>query len=157
MELAPGISLGEPAIVEVAVDSATSCEKYFSWSRDRFFQLFTPDVNHSASPTAEMATAKSGDHHSLGITVDGLLTPIVVYQNKILDGRNRDRGCIEAEVTPRYVEYIGSRPLGLIVSRSRRSRTAFPSCLFAIEDRPWHRRKLLTYCGLFRPCPGGYS
>ena len=46
----------------------------------------------------------------------GLLTPIVVYEDKILDGRNRDRGCIEAEVTPHYVEYTGSDPLGFIVS-----------------------------------------
>jgi predicted DNA-binding protein (UPF0251 family) len=46
----------------------------------------------------------------------GLLTPIVVYEDKILDGRNRDRGCIEAKVTPRYVEYTGSDPLGFIVS-----------------------------------------
>jgi hypothetical protein len=46
----------------------------------------------------------------------GLSTPIVVYEDKILDGRNRDRGCIEAEVTPRYVEYTGSDPLGFIVS-----------------------------------------
>jgi hypothetical protein len=40
----------------------------------------------------------------------------VVYEDKILDGRNRDRGCIEAEVTPHYREYIGSDPLGFIVS-----------------------------------------
>jgi hypothetical protein len=46
----------------------------------------------------------------------GLLTPIVVYEDKILGGRNRDRGCFEAEVTPRYVEYTGSDPLGFIVS-----------------------------------------
>src|SRR4029077_8328815 len=46
----------------------------------------------------------------------GLSTPIVVYEDKILDGRNHDRGCIEAEVTPRYVEYTGSDPLGFILS-----------------------------------------
>jgi hypothetical protein len=47
---------------------------------------------------------------------NGLLTSIVVYEDKILEGGNRDRGCIEAEVTPHYVEYIGSDPLGFIVS-----------------------------------------
>jgi hypothetical protein len=47
---------------------------------------------------------------------NGLLASIVVYEDKILDGRNRDRGCIEAEVTPHYLEYIGSDPLGFIVS-----------------------------------------
>jgi len=47
---------------------------------------------------------------------NGLLTSIVVYEDKILDGRNRDRGCIELEVTPHYLEYIGSDPLEFIVS-----------------------------------------
>src|SRR5262249_31341714 len=28
---------------------------------------------------------------------NGLLNPVVVYQDKILDGRNRERGCVEAE------------------------------------------------------------
>jgi hypothetical protein len=47
---------------------------------------------------------------------NGLLMSIVVYEGKILEGRNRNRGCIEAEVTPHYVEYIGSDPLEFIVS-----------------------------------------
>jgi hypothetical protein len=47
---------------------------------------------------------------------NGLLMPIVVYEDKILEGCNRDRGCVEAEVTPHYVEYIGSDPLEFIVS-----------------------------------------
>lgn len=36
------------------------------------------------------------------IAANGLLVPIVLYQDKILDGRNRDRACIEAGVEPRY-------------------------------------------------------
>jgi ParB-like chromosome segregation protein Spo0J len=46
----------------------------------------------------------------------GLLTPIVVYEDKILEGRHRDRGCIEAEVNPSYVEYKGDDPLGFVIS-----------------------------------------
>ena len=53
---------------------------------------------------------------------NGLLQPIVVYQDKILDGRNRDRGCIEAEVTPRYVEYTGDDPLRFVIAANLRRR-----------------------------------
>jgi hypothetical protein len=34
----------------------------------------------------------------------GLHEAIVLYENKILDGRNRDRGCRAAGITPRYIE-----------------------------------------------------
>jgi len=36
------------------------------------------------------------------IAANGLLQPILLYDNKILDGRNRYNGCIEAGVEPRY-------------------------------------------------------
>src|SRR5262245_29115190 len=32
----------------------------------------------------------------------GLRDPILTYQDKILDGRNRERACLETGVTPRY-------------------------------------------------------
>ena len=53
---------------------------------------------------------------------NGLLNPVVVYQDKILDGRNRERGCVEAEVTPGYVEYTGSDPLGFVIAANLRRR-----------------------------------
>ena len=36
------------------------------------------------------------------IKANGLHQPILLYQNQILDGRNRDRACIKAEIEPRY-------------------------------------------------------
>jgi ParB-like chromosome segregation protein Spo0J len=36
------------------------------------------------------------------IKANGLHEPIVVYEDKILDGRNRSRACVEAAVQPRF-------------------------------------------------------
>lgn len=46
----------------------------------------------------------------------GLLEPIVLYEDKILDGRNRYRACIAAEVEPRFVQYDGDDPFGFVVA-----------------------------------------
>jgi len=42
------------------------------------------------------------DDFATDIAANGLLVPILLYQDKILDGRNRARACIEAGVEPRY-------------------------------------------------------
>jgi N6-adenosine-specific RNA methylase IME4 len=52
----------------------------------------------------------------------GLLEPIVVYQGKILDGRNRDRACGDAGVTPTYEGYPGAEPLGYVISKNLKRR-----------------------------------
>jgi ParB-like chromosome segregation protein Spo0J len=46
---------------------------------------------------------------------DGLEQPIVTFEGKILDGRNRDLACANAQVEPRYVKYKGDDPLGYIL------------------------------------------
>lgn len=62
------------------------------------------------------------------ITTDGLLDPIVLYEDKILDGRNRYIACGIREVEPRFVEFT---TLGLDVS-----------ALDYAFDRNFHRRDL---------------
>ena len=52
----------------------------------------------------------------------GLHEPIVLYENKILDGRNRYRGCIEAGIEPTFEPYAGSDPLGYVISLNLRRR-----------------------------------
>jgi hypothetical protein len=53
------------------------------------------------------------------IETNGLREPIVVYQEQILDGRNRLRACELAGVEPRFVEWDGvGSPLGFVVSRN---------------------------------------
>lgn len=50
------------------------------------------------------------------IKANGLMTPIVRYQDKILDGRNRKRVCDELGIEPIYEEYSGDDPLGYVLS-----------------------------------------
>jgi N6-adenosine-specific RNA methylase IME4 len=61
------------------------------------------------------------------IAQNGLLTPIVLYQDKILDGRNRYLACQKAGVEPRYVEYEGDDPVGFVISQNLSRRHLGPS------------------------------
>lgn len=47
---------------------------------------------------------------------NGLREPIVLYEGKILDGRNRYLACREAGVEPRFEPYTGDDPLGFVRS-----------------------------------------
>lgn len=46
----------------------------------------------------------------------GLREPIWLYQQQVLDGRNRLRACQAADVTPVFREYDGDDPLNFVVS-----------------------------------------
>lgn len=50
------------------------------------------------------------------IRANGLIEPVVLYENKILDGRNRYAACKHADIDPEYVEYEGTDPVGYVVS-----------------------------------------
>jgi hypothetical protein len=52
----------------------------------------------------------------------GLREPIALMDGKILDGRNRGRACIEADVEPRFVVYDSDNPLGYVISANLRRR-----------------------------------
>jgi hypothetical protein len=56
------------------------------------------------------------------IRAHGLREPITLYEDKILDGRNRYRGSELAEVEPRFVRYDGDDALGFVVSKNLRRR-----------------------------------
>ena len=60
------------------------------------------------------------------IAVNGLRNPIVLWQGKILDGRNRYLACEIAEVEPRFTEFEGDDPIGWVISQNlhRRHLTA---------------------------------
>jgi len=47
---------------------------------------------------------------------NGLIEPIVLYEEKILDGRNRYLACGEAGIKPHYDYYKGDDPVGYVVS-----------------------------------------
>jgi len=52
------------------------------------------------------------------IRENGLLTPITLYEGKILDGRNRYLACQMLHIEPEYVEFDGDAPLPFVVSRN---------------------------------------
>src|SRR6516165_3735205 len=52
----------------------------------------------------------------------GLHEPIVVFEDKILDGRNRYRACDAAGVEPTFTVYSGDDPVSYVVSLNLRRR-----------------------------------
>ena len=43
------------------------------------------------------------------ILINGLLEPIIMFDGKIVDGRNRYMACLDAEVAPEFVEWDGEK------------------------------------------------
>lgn len=52
------------------------------------------------------------------IAANGLNDPIVLYEDKILDGRNRYLACRQAGVEPTYKAYHGEDPLNFVVLKN---------------------------------------
>jgi hypothetical protein len=50
------------------------------------------------------------------IRVNGLNEPIVIFDGMILDGRNRDRACVVADVDPRYRQFQSDDPAAFVLS-----------------------------------------
>jgi hypothetical protein len=73
------------------------------------------------------------------IKKNGLLNPILTYEGKILDGRNRFRACSIAGVSPVFTEYEGNDPVGHVYSLNlhRRQLTQSQKAAFATEGLPY--------------------
>ncbi len=56
------------------------------------------------------------------IRVHGLREPIWIYENRILDGRNRHRACTAAGVVCAARYYEGADPLGFVISLNLKRR-----------------------------------
>jgi ParB-like chromosome segregation protein Spo0J len=56
------------------------------------------------------------------IKANGLVEPIVMFEDKILDGRNRYRACLAAGVEPAFRPFMGDDPLAYIISLNLRRR-----------------------------------
>lgn len=66
------------------------------------------------------------------IRKNGQLVPVWLYQDKILDGRNRWAACKIAGVEPKTKEYAGDEPTGFAVSLNDRRRHMGKSALAAV-------------------------
>jgi len=56
----------------------------------------------------------------------GLLQPIVMFEGKILDGRNRYKACKEIGLIPKEEEYLGKNPLEYVISLNLKRRHLKP-------------------------------
>ncbi len=52
------------------------------------------------------------------IKTRGLRQPITTLDGKILDGANRYRACIAADIEPRFEDFTGDNPLAFVVSQN---------------------------------------
>jgi N6-adenosine-specific RNA methylase IME4 len=56
------------------------------------------------------------------IKQNGLIEPIVLFEGKILDGRNRWKACLDAGIEPRFENYNGNSPISYVVSKNAKRR-----------------------------------
>jgi ParB-like chromosome segregation protein Spo0J len=70
---------------------------------------------HSAAGVFPMMSGEDYDKLVVDIKVHGQLEPIVLLDDKVLDGRNRERACRQLGIEPRYQEYDGDQDPGAYV------------------------------------------
>ena len=83
------------------------------------------DVQPPTHPAAElfpMIEGKEFEQLVADIERQGLREPVVLYEGRILDGRNRHRACLLAGVEPEFVNYEGNDPAGFVISLNLRRR-----------------------------------
>jgi ParB-like chromosome segregation protein Spo0J len=86
--------------------------------------MTTTKPTRDLHPLADIFPLMEGDEFAAlveDIKANGLREPITLYEDKILDGRNRYRAVVKAELQYRLKEenfrpYTGSDPLGFVVS-----------------------------------------
>lgn len=72
------------------------------------------------------------------IKANGLIEPIVLYEDKILDGRNRWLACGEVGEKPRFDYYQEDQPVSFVISKNmnRRHLTASQKAMIATNVKP---------------------
>lgn len=93
---------------------------------------------HPLAAHLPMMTEKDLQDLANDIKTNGLLNPIVLYEGKILDGRNRDAACKLVKIEPRFTGYNGSTPVAFVWSQNirRRHLTADQKGAIAIQMLP---------------------
>lgn len=69
------------------------------------------------------------------IDKNGQLHPIVRFEGKILDGRNRYKACQRLGIKAHMTEYFGADPVGYVVSENMRRRHLTPAQLAVAAER----------------------
>ncbi len=71
----------------------------------------------------------------------GLYDPIVMFEDRVLDGRNRLRACEVAGVEPVFTVYTGDDPVAFVV------KIKFTEGIWTNRSAPWWRSSWLRCCG----------
>jgi N6-adenosine-specific RNA methylase IME4 len=77
---------------------------------------------HPLSDVFPLLEGSKFDELAADIRANGLLEPIVVYEDKILDGRNRYRACQAMGVEPTFTPYRGDDPFAFVISLNLKRR-----------------------------------
>jgi len=78
--------------------------------------------NHPFADLFPLILGTDFEQFKQDIAVNGLREPVWLYQNKILDGRNRYRACKELGFNPPTKAYTGNDPLGFVISLNLKRR-----------------------------------
>ena len=74
------------------------------------------------------------------IKSNGLLNPIVLFEGKVLDGRNRLLACMQSDTTPNFTKWAsnGQSPVSWVISQNvmRRDLTKSQKAVIAVEALP---------------------
>jgi N6-adenosine-specific RNA methylase IME4 len=73
---------------------------------------------HPVSDIFPMMHREAFEELTEDIKLNGLLIPIVIYEDKVLDGRNRLKACDKLGIEPRFTAYDGDDPLAYVVSQN---------------------------------------
>lgn len=99
------------------------------------------DVTLEPHPAAGLMPAMTADEYAEmrdDMAENGLLTPIVLHDGKILDGRHRYQACRELGIEPRFEVYDGDNPVAYVVGTNlhRRHLSASQRAAVAVEILP---------------------
>ena len=97
-------------------------------------------------PLAEVFPPLADEEFQLlrdSIRQNGLVHPVILFDGKILDGRNRYKACELEGVVPRFEEFIGDAPAQFVTDQNlrRRDLTAGQRAAIAVELLPFRERE----------------
>jgi ParB-like chromosome segregation protein Spo0J len=78
--------------------------------------------NHPLADMFPMLSDAEQNELAADIGKHGQLEPIVLYQEMILDGRNRNTACLMLGIEPKTVEFTGDNPVAYVVSKNLKRR-----------------------------------
>jgi N6-adenosine-specific RNA methylase IME4 len=78
--------------------------------------------SHKFADIFPMVEGEQAEQLKLDIKENGLIQPIVLFEGKILDGRNRYKASKELGLTPKFETYTGEKPLEFVISGNLKRR-----------------------------------